>query len=67
MIHGNDVSGHLTQRDGRGGMAARVGLIRKLQASEPVIVLDAGDALGPNAMSRFDGVYRSACGVFREL
>lgn len=55
VIHGNDVSGHLTQRDGRGGMAARVGLIRKLQASEPVIVLDAGDALGPNAMSRFDG------------
>lgn len=35
-------------------MAARVGLIRKLQTSEPAIVLDAGDALGPNAMSRFD-------------
>lgn len=54
VIHSNDVSGQLTRRSGRGGMAARVGLIRKLQISEPAIVLDAGDALGPNAMSRFD-------------
>ena len=54
VIHGNDVSGQLTRRGDRGGMAARVGLIRKLQTSEPAIVLDAGDALGPNAMSRFD-------------
>ena len=43
VIHSNDVSGQLTQRNGRGGMAARVGLIRKLQTSEPSIVLDAGD------------------------
>lgn len=55
VIHSNDVSGQLTRRGDRGGMAARVGLIRKLQISEPAIVLDAGDALGPNAMSRFDG------------
>ena len=54
VIHSNDVSGQLTRRSGRGGMAARVGLIRKLQISEPAIVLDAGNALGPNAMSRFD-------------
>ncbi len=54
VIHSNDVSGQLTRRSGRGGMAGRVGLIRKLQTSEPAIVLDAGDALGPNAMSRFD-------------
>ena len=55
VIHSNDVSGQLTRRGDRGGMAARVGLIRKLQASELAIVLDAGNALGPNAMSRFDG------------
>ena len=55
VIHSNDVAGQLTRRSGRGGMAARVGLIRKLQTFEPAIVLDAGDALGPNAMSRFDG------------
>ena len=55
VIHSNDVSGQLTRRGDRGGMAARVGLIRKLQTSKPTIVLDAGDALGPNAMSRFDG------------
>ncbi len=54
IIHSNDVSGQLMRRGDRGGMAARVGLIRKLQTSEPAIVLDAGDALGPNAMSRFD-------------
>ena len=54
VIHSNDVSGQLMRRGDRGGMAARVGLIRKLQTSEPAIVLDAGDALGPNAMSRFD-------------
>ena len=54
VIHSNDVSGQLTRRSGRGGMVARVGLIRKLQISELAIVLDAGDALGPNAMSRFD-------------
>ena len=54
VIHSNDVFGQLTPKNGRGGMAARVGLIRKLQTSEPSIVLDAGDALGPNAMSRFD-------------
>ena len=54
VIHSNDVSGQLTQRGDRGGMVARVGLIRKLQTSEPAIVLDAGNALGPNAMSRFD-------------
>lgn len=54
VIHSNDVSGQLTRRSGRGGMAARVGLIRKFQISGPAIVLDAGNALGPNAMSRFD-------------
>ena len=54
VIHSNDVSGQLTRRGDRGGMVARVGLIRKLQTSEPAIVLDAGNALGPNAMSRFD-------------
>ena len=54
MIHSNDLYGQLIPKNGRGGLAARVGLIRKLQTSEPAIVLDAGDALGPNAMSRFD-------------
>ena len=55
VIHSNDLYGQLTPKNGRGGMAARVGFIRKLLASENAIVLDAGDALGPNAMSRFDG------------
>ena len=54
VIHSNDLYGQLIPKNGRGGLAARVGLIRKLQTSEPAIVLDAGDALGPNAMSRFD-------------
>lgn len=54
VIHSNDLYGQLTPRQGHGGMAARVGLIRKLRASEPVIVLDAGDALRPHALSGFD-------------
>ena len=54
VIHSNDLYGQLTQRSGRGGMAARVGFIRKLLASENVVVLDAGNALGPNALSQFD-------------
>ena len=54
VIHSNDLYGQLTPKNGRGGMAARVGFIRKLLASENAIVLNAGDALGPNAMSRFD-------------
>ncbi|MDP6777723.1 MAG: 5'-nucleotidase C-terminal domain-containing protein, partial [Candidatus Latescibacteria bacterium] len=40
--------------DSTGGMAPRVHLIRGLQAGGPTVVLDAGDALGPETLSAWD-------------
>ena len=60
VIHSNDVSGQLTRRGDRGGMAARVGLIHKLQASEPAIVLDAGMLWGQMRCPGLTGVLRCA-------
>ena len=55
VLHSNDVYGQLTRRDGQGGMAARVQIMRDLSQTGVVVVLDAGDALSPDPLSRFDG------------
>lgn len=58
IFHSNDVYGQLVRRhssDGSvGGMAPRVHLIRQAQRSGSVIVLDAGNALGPEPLSVSD-------------
>lgn len=54
VIHSNDIYGQLIQRDGRGGMAARVEMIRSITRAGPALVLDAGDVLGPNGLSQLD-------------
>jgi len=54
VFHSNDLYGELRPRADLGGMAARVHLIRELSKSTNALVLDAGDALGPEALSWFD-------------
>jgi len=54
VFHSNDLYGELMPRGDLGGMAARVRLIRELSQSTNAVVLDAGDALGPEALSWFD-------------
>lgn len=54
VFHSNDIYGELRPHGPLGGMAARVHLIRELSKSKNALVLDAGDALGPEALSWFD-------------
>ena len=58
ILHSSDVYGQLKPRTWEGarfgGMAARVQLIREIRASGPTLVLDAGDAIGPNPLSASD-------------
>ena len=54
VFHSNDLYGQLTKRDHLGGMAARVKLVQQLRETTPSVVVDAGDALGPQALSWFD-------------
>ena len=58
ILHSNDIYGHLQrQKDGagsRGGMAPGVHLIQQIRATGPALVLDAGDALGPERLSASD-------------
>lgn len=58
VLHSNDVSGQLTRRsagDGMvAGMAARVHLIRAIKRGGPTLLLDAGDAIGPDPLSASD-------------
>ena len=58
ILHSNDVHGSLRRLssggDSTGGMAPRVHCIRELQGGGPTVVLDAGDALGPETLSAWD-------------
>lgn len=54
VIHSNDIYGQLLRRGGFGGMAARVQMIRGISKTSPTVVVDAGDALGPNGVSNLD-------------
>ena len=68
ILHSNDVYGQLLRQgvdgDQKGGMAARVHLIRRLQKEYPTMVLDAGDALGPGTLSAWD-VGKTMIGAMR--
>jgi len=54
IVHSNDVMGQLHSVDSEGGMAQRVALIRMLTEEKNALVLDAGNTLGPNALSAWD-------------
>ena len=58
IVHSNDVMGQLrsVEREGEewGGMAQRVALIRMLMERKDALILDAGNTLGPNALSAWD-------------
>lgn len=58
IVHSNDMQGQLgsvEQKDAiYGGMARRVYLIRALREAGPALVLDAGNAFGPDALSAWD-------------
>jgi 2',3'-cyclic-nucleotide 2'-phosphodiesterase (5'-nucleotidase family) len=58
VLHSNDLYGQLTRRplDGglAGGMAPRVHLIRRVKAGGRVLLLDAGNTLGPAPLSASD-------------
>lgn len=58
IFHSNDVYGEISRmrsQDGYiGGMAPRIRLIREARDAGPVLALDAGNALGPAALSSWD-------------
>ena len=58
IFHSNDVYGQLVRRNSSdgpvGGMAPRVHLIRQARRAGSVVVLDAGNALGPEPLSVSD-------------
>lgn len=58
LVHSNDVYGALKPRRSGdhylGGMASRITLIHRLKSKGPVLVLDAGDAMGPGPLCTLD-------------
>ena len=58
ILHSNDVYGRLNRSDTedglQGGMAPRLHILRQAGDNGPVLVLDAGNALGPDPLSVSD-------------
>ena len=59
ILFTNDLKGHLHPSpyfdETRGGMARLVRLLRDLDPHNEALILDGGDALGPDPMAQFDG------------
>ena len=58
IFHSNDLNGQFFMHGETevflGGMASRIQMIREARRKGPVVVLDAGDALGPSTLSTWD-------------
>jgi 5'-nucleotidase/UDP-sugar diphosphatase len=58
IFHSNDLKGQFFMHGEAevflGGMASRIQMIREARRKGPVVVLDAGDALGPSTLSTWD-------------
>jgi 2',3'-cyclic-nucleotide 2'-phosphodiesterase (5'-nucleotidase family) len=55
IIHTNDIGGDLSDAGPSGGLGRIIHAVRLLQEDQPSLVLDAGNTLGPDVISSWDG------------
>ena len=55
VVHTNDVGGDLAEDGSSGGLGRVVAAVNKLRQEHPALVLDAGNILGPDVISSWDG------------